>query len=89
MTSAQLLFVNARLVVSNDLEWFHQTVIADGPRIACWVNGYPVTAWTDERQPDPNPRNGLRLDAGTLQIQGHDPTTNLSFRNIRGVELAK
>jgi hypothetical protein len=81
--------VNARLVVSNDLEWFYQTVVADGPRIACWVNGYPVTAWTDERKPDPNPRNGLRLEAGTLQIQGHDPTTNLSFRNLRAVELAK
>ena len=81
--------VKARRVVSNDLEWFHQTLIADGANIACWVNGYPVTAWTDDRKPDPNPRNGLRVEAGTLQLQGHDPTTNLSFRNIRGVELAK
>jgi hypothetical protein len=53
-----------------------------------WVNGYQVTDWTDERQPHKNPRNGLRLEKGTLQIQGHDPTTDLSFRNLRARELA-
>jgi hypothetical protein len=81
--------VNARLVVPNDQEWFHKTIVADGPRISVWVNGYQVTDWTDERQPDKNPRNGLRLEPGTLQIQGHDPTTNLSFRNVRARELSK
>lgn len=79
----------ARLVVANDDEWFHAALVADGPRMAAWINGYPVTAWVDERKPDANPRNGLRLEAGTLQIQGHDPTTNISFRNLRAVELAK
>lgn len=81
--------IKARKVVSNDLEWFQQTLVADGANIACWVNGYPVTMWTDERAPNKNPREGLRTEAGTLQLQGHDPTTNLSFRNICGVELAK
>jgi hypothetical protein len=78
--------VPARIVAANDLEWFYDTLIADGPHIACWVNGYQVTDWTDTRAPDKNPRNGLRLEPGTLQIQGHDPTTNLSFRNLRIVE---
>lgn len=81
--------IKARKVVSNDLEWFHQTLIADGAHIACWVNGVPVTMWTDDRKPNNNPREGLRVEAGTLQLQGHDPTTNLSFRNLRAVELAK
>jgi hypothetical protein len=27
------------------------------------------------------------LDKGTLIIQGHDPTTDLSFRNIEAKEL--
>ncbi|MEX2173538.1 MAG: DUF1080 domain-containing protein [Pirellulaceae bacterium] len=80
--------VNARLVVPNDQEWFSKTIVADGPHVSVWVNGYQVTDWTDERQPDSNPRNGLRLEKGTLQIQGHDPTTNLSFRNLRARELA-
>lgn len=81
--------IPARRVVSDDLVWFQQTLVADGANIACWVNGYPVTAWTDERKPNANPREGLRTEAGTLQLQGHDPTTNLSFRNLRAVELAK
>jgi hypothetical protein len=80
--------VDARLVNANDQEWFTKTIIAAGPHISVWVNGYQVTAWTDEREPHKNPRNGLRLEPGTLQIQGHDPTTDLSFRNIRGRELA-
>jgi len=73
---------NARKVVSNDFEWFTKTVIADGPHVAVWVNGYPITDWTDKRKPNANPRRGLRTEAGTLMIQGHDPTTDLSFRNL-------
>ncbi|MCI0359068.1 MAG: DUF1080 domain-containing protein [Planctomycetaceae bacterium] len=80
--------VNARLVNANDQEWFHKTIVAAGPHFSVWVNGYQVTDWTDERKADKNPRNGLRLEKGTLQIQGHDPTTDLSFRNLRARELA-
>ena len=57
--------------------------MAAGPHMAVWVNGYQVSNWTDDRPPDPNPRRGSRLHAGTLCIQGHDPTTDLLFRNIR------
>ena len=78
---------DARLVVADDEAWFHKTLIADGPHIAAWVNGYQVSDWTDERAPDPNPRKGLRTEAGTIILQGHDPTTNLSFRQLQAVEL--
>jgi len=79
--------VNARRVMTNDLEWFSKTIVAAGPHLAVWVNGYQVTDWTDERKPDKNPRNGQRTEAGTLQLQGHDPTTDVSFRNLRAAEL--
>ena len=78
---------NARKVVANDLEWFHKTIHADGKHVAVWVNGYQVSDWTDTRPPDENPRKGLRLKAGTIIIQGHDPTTDFSFRNLRIAEL--
>ena len=87
-TGAIFRRVSARLVNANDKEWFSKTIIAAGPHVSVWVNGYQVTDWTDERKPDKNPRNGLRLEKGTLQIQGHDPTTDLSFRNLRARELA-
>jgi len=81
--------VDARTVNADDFEWFSKTLIAEGPHIAVWVNGLQVTDWTDTRKPDENPRRGLRTEPGTLQIQGHDPTTDLSFRNLRAGEMAK
>ncbi|HUY35894.1 MAG TPA: DUF1080 domain-containing protein [Pirellulales bacterium] len=76
----------ARKVVPNDFEWFHKTLAVSGDHMAVWVNGYQVSDWTDTRAPNANPRNGLRREAGTLIIQGHDPTTDLSFRNLRAAE---
>jgi hypothetical protein len=78
---------NARKVVSNDFEWFHKTLVVSGPHMATWINGYQVSDWTDERKPSENPREGLRLAPGSLTIQGHDPTTNLSFRHLQAAEL--
>ncbi len=78
---------DARRVVAKDLDWFHQTLIVDGPHMAAWVNGYQVSDWTDKRPAHENPRKGLRLEAGTIMIQGHDPTTNISFRNLKATEL--
>ncbi len=78
---------NARRVVADDLEWFSKTIHADGAHMAVWVNGYQVSDWTDSRKPDKNPRRGLRLEPGTIIIQGHDPTTDFSFRNLRIAEI--
>jgi len=73
----------ARKVVSSDGEWFTMTVAAHGRHIATWVNGYQVTDWTDDRKENDNARNGFKKGQGALSIQGHDPTTDLSFRTIR------
>ncbi|MGQ9576830.1 MAG: 3-keto-disaccharide hydrolase [Thermoguttaceae bacterium] len=78
---------NARQVVANDREWFSKTIHADGNHMAVWVNGYQVSDWTDHRPPADNPRQGLRLKAGTIILQGHDPATDLFFRNLRIAEL--
>lgn len=78
----------ARKVVSSDHEWFTMTVIATGKHIATWVDGYQVTDFTDTRPEDQtNARKGARTAAGVLGLQGHDPTTDLNFRNIRIVEI--
>ncbi|MBN1342000.1 MAG: DUF1080 domain-containing protein [Phycisphaerae bacterium] len=76
----------ARKVYSNDREWFTMTIVAHGRHIATWVNGYQAADWTDERPPNSNPRRGYRAQAGVVSLQGHDPTTDLSFRNIRVAE---
>lgn len=74
---------DARYVAGDDNSWGFITLIADGAHIAAWSNGIQVSDWTDDRKADPNPRKGLRLEAGTIMIQGHDPTTNYSFREIK------
>jgi hypothetical protein len=81
--------IAARKVVSNDREWFTMTVLADGKHIATWVNGYQTVDWTDDRKENENPRQGFRAAKGPISIQGHDPTTDLLFRNIRVGELTK
>ncbi len=79
----------ARRVVANDHEWLTMIVNAAGPHFAVWVDGYPVTDWTDTRPPAENPREGLRLGPGVIAIQGHDPTTDFLFREIGIGELPK
>lgn len=81
--------IATRRVVPNDKEWFTMTLIARGPQISVWVDGYQTTDWIDTRKPNPNPRNGLRTEAGHFSLQGHDPTTNLDFRNLRLTEYPK
>ena len=82
-TGAVFRRVQARCVVARDGEWWTQTLIAQGNRIATWVNGYQVVNWRDDRLPDSNPRRGRRDAAGHISLQGHDATTDLEFRTVR------
>jgi hypothetical protein len=77
----------ARKEMSKDHEWFTMTVAASGNHFATWVNGYQEVDWDDNRPPADNARNGFRRAAGPISLQGHDPTTDLSFRNFRIAEL--
>jgi hypothetical protein len=43
--------------------------------------------WYDERSPNENPRRGLRLEPGTIMIQGHDPQTDALFKQIKVTPL--
>ena len=71
----------ARRVVADPADWTAVSLMADGNFFRTWVNGIPTLVWTDERKPDDNPRKGLRLEKGSLQFQGHDPSTDVLLRN--------
>jgi hypothetical protein len=79
--------VPARFQAAKDGEWFTMTVVARGNHIATWVNGVQMVDWTDDRPLRDNARKGCCLNAGHISLQGHDPTTDLSFRNFRIAEL--
>ena len=74
----------ARKVVPSDKEWFSKTIIADGNHCSVWVNGYLVSDYYDTRPAEPGSdgKNGYVSAAGTINLQGHDPKTDLSFKNI-------
>jgi hypothetical protein len=79
----------ARKVVSSDGEYCTMTVIAHGDHIAIWVNGYQTVDFTDTAKDAASARQGRKLGKGPISLQGHDPTTDLSFKNIRIAPLAK
>jgi hypothetical protein len=73
--------------VPDDKAWFTMTLVARGDHFASWVDGLQVADWTDTRAAAENPREGRRLEAGHLILQGHDPTTDLNFSNLRIADL--
>jgi hypothetical protein len=81
--------IPARAIAAKDREWFTITLLARGNRFTTWVNGWMTVDWVDERPPHENPRQGKRTGPGHLSIQGHDPTTDIDFRNLRIVEIGK
>lgn len=78
----------ARKVVSSDGEWFKKTIVCHGNHTAIWINGYLVSDFTDTRpvSKENDGKNGYVPIAGTIHLQGHDPTTDLSFKNINLAE---
>ena len=79
----------ARRVVADDNKWLAKTIVAEGPHMAVWVNGYQVSDWTDGRPAKESAREGLRLGGGAIAIQGRDATTDFLFRKICVMELPK
>src|SRR5262249_22288455 len=59
----------ARRIVADDHKWFTKTIVADGPHMAVWVNGYQVSDWTDTRPLKENAREGRRDGGGAIAIQ--------------------
>lgn len=75
----------SRKVVSTDGEWFRKTVVCDSNHASVWIDGYQTSDFTDVRQVsgDNDGKGGYVPGPGTIHLQGHDPTTDLSFMNIQ------
>lgn len=72
----------AKAVLSDSAERTFVTVVADGPLISTWVNGVQVVDFKDEREPNANPRKGLKTEAGTIMLQAHDPECKVRFDSL-------
>ena len=73
---------DARIIAARQGQWNTVVLAVRGPHMAAWVEGLQVSDWRDTREPHENPRKGLRLEPGTLMIQGHDTGTDVLFRKI-------
>jgi hypothetical protein len=71
-------------VVTGDHEWLTLVIRVQGKRVVTTIDGKPVVDYTEEANP---PRGkGLEqrlLKSGTFALQGHDPGSEVHFRNIK------
>lgn len=74
---------DARRIVAQPDDWFTVTIIASGANTSTWVDGYRTADWSDLRPTDSNPRKGRRTAGGELQLQAHDPATDIQFREMK------
>lgn len=77
----------ARIVMGDGSKPTYLTLLATGPQMDTWVNGVLVAEFYDAREPNENPRKGLRLEAGPIALQGHDATTDVTFQSLKIVEI--
>jgi hypothetical protein len=66
------------------LDWNAMRIVADGPRVAVWLNGHKVSDVTD---PAPDPK---ALSPGTIALQTYGAEGHagwVKFRNVRVREL--
>ena len=73
---------NARAVLSDSADKTFLTIVADGRLMSTWVNGVQVVDFQDTREPNENPRKGLRTEAGTIMLQAHDAECKVRFDSL-------
>ena len=72
----------ARIVIGPGTEPTYLTLLAAVNHFVSWVNGIQMIDFIDDRAPNENPRRGSKVGAGPISLQGHDPTTDVTFMDI-------
>ena len=68
---------------AEDGEWFTQHVIVEGRRVRVLVDGEQVVDYTEPDGAErPADMAGRTLSSGTVALQGHDPESQVHYRNI-------
>lgn len=70
--------------VAQDDEWFTLSIRVEGRRVVTAVDGKVVCDFTEPENPVPPGGPALRrLSRGTIALQGHDPASEVRYRNIK------
>jgi Domain of Unknown Function (DUF1080) len=70
--------------VAKDNEWFTMRIKVEGKHIVTTVNDRVISDYTEEEKPE-RPKNfaDRLVSHGTFAIQGHDPGSQVQYRNIK------
>jgi hypothetical protein len=69
--------------VADDDVWFTMSIKVEGKHVVTKVNDKVVTDYTEEQPPQRTPDHQLRfLSHGTFALQGHDPGSEVHYKNI-------
>jgi hypothetical protein len=71
---------------AKDGEWFTLDITIQGKHAVVKVNGKVANEYTQPDHPEHEAgweHNELQADGGAIAVQGHDPTSEVHYRNIR------
>lgn len=75
---------DVRDVVVPDGRWFTLTIRVEGRRVVTQIDDRPIVDYTEEPQPArPKGLEQRLIGSGTFALQGHDPGSEVHYRNIR------
>ena len=75
--------VNVKEVYVKDMEWFTEYIKVDGKHVVIKINDKTVVDYTEPNDFRPAPgQEGHFLSSGTFALQGHDPNSEVHFKNI-------
>lgn len=67
---------------AKDGEWFTMTIKVVGKHIVTSVNGKVIVDYTEEENPPRKANPGRLIANGTFALQGHDPGSEVHYKNI-------
>ena len=68
---------------AKDDEWYTMTIKVEGKHIVTMVNDKVITDYTEEENPKREGQfTGRLISHGTFALQGHDPGSEVHFKNI-------
>ena len=67
---------------AKDGEWFTMTIKVVGKHVTTSVNGKVIVDYTEEEQPQRKGNPGRLIGTGTFALQGHDPGSEVHYKNI-------
>ena len=84
MTGSLYAIRNLWKAPARDNEWFKYRIMVQGHTIRIWINDDLVVDYTEPKHPfRPKGMEERLVSSGTFALQGHDPGSTVSYRNLR------